>query len=335
MENKPVLIYGYELCTPKYLGNSMDMGRYDNETVEVYLKRILDLPLKERVFLRDNKMMNLVSFKNSHDQDFLEGVFITARYGKVQDIIDVIEQNKTGEKGKNQGARNEVHFIIHKKTGLLLVEKDTENVARGNFIKSYFIYHRERFKIYSDAFNKKFSPEKVYKRGFIQVVSLPSKTFFEEIEQFVSIKEAFVYKDIEQGNANNAASNLFYLAHQAEEDGVENISRVKMSFENKVRKSSIRHIRGFFEKLHESQHYDGLGVSGKLGSGRQRTIELENIQRAFDLNIDHNENGLPSLEQLINGMIVIGKMDNPLQSKADIDQFKGVEINVEEEDSEG
>ncbi|WP_237749874.1 hypothetical protein P5487_005955 [Bacillus amyloliquefaciens] len=48
MTKKPVTVLGYELCTPKYTGESWDEDRFDNELFETYLNLILEVPLKER-----------------------------------------------------------------------------------------------------------------------------------------------------------------------------------------------------------------------------------------------------------------------------------------------
>ncbi|SFP12065.1 hypothetical protein [Salibacterium halotolerans] len=336
MNNKPVMIYGYELTTPKFMGGSMDIDRYDNETLEFFLNRIInEVPLSERKLLHDNKMINLTNLQDSNDQEFLEGVFTTARFGKEQKIIDVRHQIEMGEKGKEQGVLNEVNFVIHKNTGLLLVEKDTENVARKGFIQKFFSYHRKQIEKYHNTFNKKFKHRKIYRRGFLKVISLPSKSFFDEIEDFATVKDAFVYKDVDTSKKNNnEAADFFYMYSIAKENGVEDVTRLKMSFENKIQRGTIKHVKKFFETLHESQYYDGLGVSGKLQSGRNKTIQLENIQRIFDIEVSHHDNGLPSLSSLLDGMINLAKKDNPLRHKNKINQFKGVDPSNDKESEE-
>jgi hypothetical protein len=336
MEKKAVTIFGYELWTQKFMGNKVDLDRFDFEVVEYLMKKIVsDVPLQQRAYRKKNKMINLISVQDSSDQDFLEGVFTTARYGKEQTIINVPDQTEAGRKEKDHGVLNEVHFTIHKETGLLLIEKDSESVARGGFIQSFLRYHKELMYDYIQKFNDDFTPNKMYKRNFLKVVSLPSKSFFDEIEEFASIKDAYYYKDIEKDTGvNNEASNILYLYQQAKEKGVKNVSRVKVSFENRVRKDSIKDVKAFFEMIHESKYYDGIGLSGKLYSGRFRTIELENIQRSFDVKVEHHENGLPKLDDLINEMINLSKFENPIEYKEDIEQFKGV-MDDEEEDKIG
>lgn len=334
MEKKPVTILGYELCTQKFMDNKYDLDRFDFEVVKFFLEKIVScIPLNDRAYRKKNKMINLISVNNAADQDFFEGVFSTARYGKEQTIINIPDQKDVGVKGKNQGVKNEVHFLIHKKTGLFLIEKDSEGVARGAFIQSFFRYHKELAYEYIDAFNHQFSPNKMYRRNFLKIVSLPSRSFFDEIAEFASIKDAYFYKDIlVDSGENNEASNVLYLYQQAKESGVKNIDRVKISFENTIKKKSIQNVKDYFEKLFEEQYYDGIGVSGKLHSGRSRTIELENIQRSFDLSVNHHESGIPSLTDLLNGMVKLAKFDNPIDYKENTTQFKGVVINESEEE---
>lgn len=336
MGKKPVTIYGYELTTPKFKKDSYDQDRFDFELLEYFFNKIIsDVTLKERAFIdhKTHKMINLISFKQSDEANLFEGVFITARYGKEQEIYDVFEQIESGTKPKNHGVKNEVNFLVDSRTGLMLIEKDSENVARGNFIKKFIRYHRELIEDYLVQFNKQYDPQKMYRNSFLKISSLPTRTFFEELNEFSIVKDAYYYLDIEDlPGTSNEVSNLLYLHNKAEENGMRGVSRVKVSFENSIPKGSVYGIETYFKKLFESQHFDGLGVSGKLPSGRQRTIELENIQRAFDINVEFNDNGIPSLSDLIDGMTKIALTDNPVEYKSSIEQFRGVGINGDEEE---
>ncbi|KWZ68341.1 hypothetical protein [Bacillus altitudinis] len=336
MAKKPVTVLGYEICTPKFKEDIWDEDRYDNEMIEVFLNLIMYVDIKDRAFRRKNKMINLQSIKQSDDADFLEGVFFTAKYGKEQTIIDVPNQIDAGKKEKNHGVKNEVNFLIHKRTGLLLIEKDSEGVARASMIQKFFRYHRELIYPYIEEFNKNNRPIKIYKNSFYRINSLPSKSFFDEIEEFSTVKEAFYYKDISLGEgANNQAADLMYHYNNASENGVSGVTRVKVSFQNKIPKGSVKHVVSYFQRLFESQNYDGIGVSGKLNSGRHRTIELENIQRAFDISVEHSDTGIVSLQDLIKEMVQIAKRDNPVKYKDKIIQFEGVLTNESEEDQAG
>ncbi|ALC92050.1 hypothetical protein AM500_21320 [Bacillus sp. FJAT-18017] len=334
METKPVAIFGYELTTPKFTGKSYDLDRFDFECLEFFFKRIIqDIPLKERAFKEDNKMINLISFKQSEDANIYEGVFITARYGKEQEIIDIFEQVEAGIKPKNHGVKNEINFVVDKRTGLLLLEKDSENVARKTFIKKFFRYHRGLIDDYLVAFNKKYDPVKMHRTNFLKISSLPSKTFFEELKQFSVINDAYYYLDTDQlESKSNEAANVLYLYNNAKQNGMKGISRVKVSFENTIPKDSVIGVEQYFKKLFEEQHFDGIGIQGKTHSGRSRTIELENIQRVFDIKVNHNENGMPSLKDLTEGMAEIILKDNPVAYKRKIDQFEGVEIDGDEKE---
>ena len=334
MDKKPVMIYGYELTTPKFTRDSYDIDRFDFEILGYYFSRIInEVPLKERAFKDSKRMINLISFKQSDDANLYEGVFTTARYGKEQDILDVLEQVEAGVKPKTHGIKNEVNFIVDSRTGLMLLEKDSERVASGDIIRKFIRYHRDLITDYIVAFNKQKDPIKIHKRSFMKISSLPQKSFFDEIHEFSTIKDAYYYLDISELPAtSNEVSNLLYLQNKADENGMKGVTRVKVSFENNVPKESITGVNDYFKKLFESQYFDGLGVCGKLHSGRQRTIELENIQRAFDIQVEFNESGLPSFSDLIEGMSEIALRDNPLEHKKFIDQHKGVVINGDEEE---
>lgn len=335
MEVKPLTVYGYELITPKFNNKSYDIDRFDFELFAYFFSRIInEIPLKERAFKDNNRMINLVSFNQSSDANLWEGVFTTARHGKEQVMIDVPQQVEKGIKPKDQGAKNEVHFLVDRRTGLLLLEKDLERVAGRETIKKFIRYHRSLIEPYLVAFNKQFDPVKMHKPNFLKINSLPKRSFFEEIKEFASVKEAFYYLDIDERPAtSNEVSNLLYLENKATEEGITGVTRVKISFENQIKKGSIRGVEAYFQKLFEQQYFDGFGVSGKLDSGRSKKIELENIQRSFDISVDYNENGIPSISDIINGMTEIAFTDNPLEYKMDIQQYEGVE-NDEQEDGE-
>lgn len=331
MENKLVTIYGYELTTPKFQGINYDYGRFDFETFCFFFQKIINtIPIRERAFKNreKTKMLNLISFEQSDDATIWEGVFTTARYGKEQEILDIEEQVGAGTKPRNHGMKNEVHFTVHTKTGLLLVEKDSEQVASGQMIRKFIRYHRDLITDYQTAFNQKYDPFKIHKTNFLKIASLPDRTFFEEIGDFALIKEAYYYLDISETVAtSNEVSNLLYLHNRAEENGMEDVTRIKISFENKVPSRSVSGVENYFRRLFEADYFDGLGVNGKLHSGRTKTIELENIQRAFDIDVEFNESGVPSLSNLIIGMTQIALRENPLEDKEDIVQYEGVELN--------
>lgn len=343
MENKLITIYGYDLTTPKFQGDNYDFGRFDFETLHYFFKKIIDtIPLKERAFKNKEKtkMINLISFEQSGDARIWEGIFSTARYGKEQEVLNVEEQIGAGIKPKNYGMRNDVHFTVDSRTGLLLVEKDSEQVASGEMIRKFIRYHRDLIIEYQTAFNRQNDPVKIHKMNFLKVASLPDRSFFEEIKDFASIKEAYYYLDITETPAtSNEVSNLLYLENLAEENGMKGVTRVKISFENKIPNRSVRGVQAYFQRLFDADYFDGLGVKGTLDSGKNKKIELENIQRSFDIEVEFNANGIPSLSGLMNGMSRITLHDNPLIGKATDVQYEGVildESNEEEgEDEEG
>ncbi|ALS73920.1 hypothetical protein AUC31_01045 [Planococcus rifietoensis] len=337
MENRLVTIYGYELTTPKFQGTNYDFGRFDFETFHFFFKNIIDtIPIKQRAFKNreKTKMINLISFEQSDDAFIWEGIFTTARYGKEQEILDVEEQTGAGTKPRNHGMKNEVHFTVDSRTGLLLVEKDSEQVAAGQMIRKFIRYHKDKIVEYQSAFNNQNDPIKIHKNNFLKIASLPNRTFFEEIGEFASIKEAYYYLDISETAAtSNEVSNLLYLHNRAEENGMQDVTRVKISFENKIPKRSVTGVENYFRRLFEADYFDGLGVNGKLHSGRTKTIELENIQRAFDVDVEFNESGIPSLSDLINGMSRIALRDNPLGAKVYNAQYEGVIIDERDEEN--
>lgn len=307
-----IKIQAFELFTPKYFGNSYDVERYDHEQIDYLFKKIKDIPLEPRAFHRKNKVINF-TLTHSDDQDFVEGTFISARYGQVEDIIDVHTQTTQGQKPKDHGLKNEVPFILDKRNGLLLVQKDRNNVVGRDMIHRFFTYHLDVAIPYVEKFNETNENAKILKRSFIKVGSVPSDEFFDEIENFATIKEAFVVKNIETEQINS--EGIEFLAKEAKENDVEDFQQMKVSYQNTVRKGNIKHIKAFFKKLHEEDKYDNFGVIGKLESGKDRTLTMAKIPKSYDEKVSINSNGLPSLSDIISKMVKICKNDNPVLNK--------------------
>lgn len=326
MEKRPLAVYGYELTTPKFRNKKYDMDRFDFELLYYYFNRIInEIPLHERAFRHKNKMINLISFESSEYDNYYKGIFTTARFGKKQEILDVINQTSAGIKKRDHGVKNEVLFFVDKETGLFLLEKDSEQVASAAIIRKFIAYHSGLIKEYRHAFNDIHSPTKIHKSNFLKISSLPKRSFFDEIKEFSRIKDAYYYLDIKEiDSKNNEASNLMYLYDAAKENGMIGVTRVKVSLENTVRKGSVQGIESYFKKLFESQHFDGLGVRGTLESGRHKNIKLENIQRVFDINVRYNDNGIPLRSDIAKEMANIMLKDNPLRHKRKIKQYEGV-----------
>ena len=315
MKQDYIKIQAYEILTSKFLGKSYDPDRYDHEQVEYLLNKITKLSMKDRAFHRDNKVLNLLSCKDSNDQDFMEGVFSTARYGQDEEIIDVIEQNVTGNKPKNHGVKNELHFLLDKRTGLLLIQKDKNHVISKDMLHKYFHFHFGLAENYREKFNEINPDIKIVKNSYMKVTTILSEEFFNEIEKFAMIKEAFVIKDIESDDITN--EGIQFLKDQAEENGVGNFQQMKISYMNNVKKSGIKHVKQFFKKLYEEEKYDNLGVTGRLETGKGKTLTMAKIPQGYDFKVTFNENGIPSISEIHENMIKIAKKNNPIANKND------------------
>lgn len=351
MAKRPLNVLGYELVTQKMVNGDWQARIFDFEILEYYFTKIIEnVPLSERKFHTKTKMINLLWFnQSSQDADIWEGQFITARHGKERTIFNILKQVDEGVIDKNRGAKNTIYFTVHRKTGLMLVERDSERVASKEMIYKFIRFHKDLIVPYQKAFNKKFKDASIHKGNFLKVVTLPKKGFFEDLKEFKTVKEAYFYLDIsETENVNNEASNLLYLESEAsatvedsykehedlidlikqsKDGGLRGTTKIKVSFESNVSSIGIRGVKDYFSKLIESDLYDGFGVTGNLESGRSRTIELETVQRSFDISVDFNDKGLPSLQDMYDGMSKIFKTDNPLSFKEQFDQFEGVEIH--------
>jgi len=182
-------------------------------------------------------------------------------------------------------------------------------------IHRFLGYHAEVAEDYREKFNT-INSATIPKRSYVQVVTIPSEEFFEEVEKFALIKEAFVIKEVEGGNPTNN-EGIEYLARQAKENDVEDFQEMRVTYRNTVKKRGIKHIKAFFQKLYEEDKFDNYGVSGTLESGKNRTITMAKIPQGYDVRVEFNDNGIPSMSGIINQMVTIAKYKNPILNKND------------------
>ncbi|WP_026582116.1 hypothetical protein [Bacillus sp. J33] len=310
--NEYIKINAFEFCTPKFFGDYYSKDRYDHEQIEYLLNKITTIPIQNRAFHRKGKMINLINFQTSDDTDFIEGTFTSAKYGQKQEIIDVYTQSKTGDKEKEHGVKNEIKFVLDKRNGLILVQHDREGVVGRDMIHRFLNHHSDLAESYREAFNTINPKAKIMKRSFVKVIALPSQEFFNALDDFVRIKEAFVMVDVE-GNINN--EGIEYLTNEAHEQNMEDFQEMKITYRNKVSKGGIKQVKQFLKHLSDLDKYDNYGVSGHLPSGKSKTISMAKIPHAYYEEVYVNENGIPDGSQIIRHMVRISKFDNPIINK--------------------
>ncbi|MBO2945772.1 hypothetical protein JJQ72_17475 [Paenibacillus sp. F411] len=313
-----IRIHAYDLCTPKYFKNrSYVVGRYDHEQIAVLLYLLMQQKEVNRMLLYRHKMINLHSYHDSDDSDIVEGKFITARYGKTQEIMDVYNQTVTGTKNNNEGVINEVYFTIDKVTGLILVEHDDEHVISREILQRYFKSKMGLVESYIQKFNKLNKEIMTLPRSaYVSVTTVPSKGFFDELNELTTIKEVYVYSDIEEGTNNDA---IQFLAKQASENELEDYQGVKISLINKLKRKSIKHVEAYIRSLMELEAYDGYGVIGS-SDGRRRQIDYlsNSVSMSYVAKVSVNVNGIINFQDLISEMVRISKYDNPIEYKRSI-----------------
>ena len=314
MQLEEIRIKAYDLSTPKYIeSKNYVQWRYDHEQIEVFLYLLTQLPDKERRLLHKGHMLSLKSYNDSFDSDFVEGVFLTARYGKQQDIIDVIEYKITGQKGKNEGGLNEVVFLLDKRSGLLLVQNDDEHVINREMLQRFFKSKMPFVENYIKQFNTVNKPMTIPRNAYASISIVDSKDFFEEIKELSTIKEVYFYADIND-SVNNIA--IKYLDTEAKNNKLKNYQKVKISLINNVRKSSIKHVESYIRTLMELQQYDTFGVIGSTET-RRKQIDFASkfASMSYLVPVHVNENGLINTSELIDEMVRIAKFENPIEEK--------------------
>ncbi|EAD5121257.1 hypothetical protein XA37_04255, partial [Listeria monocytogenes] len=139
-----VELIGLRLSTPKHCKidgeERVDIGRYDHEIFNKYLLTLLEKDSAEIKKKIDNCSITLLEYSENDISSYGFGKFLVFKSGKTQRIVNEDDLTEGEEKRRDQGLKNEIHFVINKTTGVILVERDYEKIFKASLLNSFF-YH--------------------------------------------------------------------------------------------------------------------------------------------------------------------------------------------------
>lgn len=311
---KTITIKAYEFTTPKFAGDIQYENTYDYEVLELLLKSMLQLKKSVRKYMTDTVSLNLGDFRQSIDSNVVEGYFITARHGVKRSQIDVNTQEEVGIIEPHHGVEANVHFMIDRQTGLLLVQDDFNKVFSRTLLLSLLFRHKGIIYPYIDKFNKLNyeKPFVIHKRSCYRLQTLPPINFMEKLKEFTQIRSAILTLDSSTEKGNIDVSKA--LDNELEENDIEEYD-LEIKIKNKTRRSMVKVFEKYFNSIIEQQKYDSYAIEGILENGKAKRITPDTITRDYYADVRINSHGIPSSDDIYRRMLNIIKNENPLKGK--------------------
>lgn len=314
-KKKKIRIKAFELVTPKIGKDTYYRNIFDYEMIDILFQSMLGINKMDRKYIDSNNSFNLGGYGQSHDADITEGYFLTARYGLEQDQIDIKTQQNVGKVPETNGLEAEVHFMIDRKTGLLLVQEDHNKVFNKKILGQFMRLHKSLIYPYVAKFNEINSQSNlvIHKNSMFQVVSLPPKDFFEQLAEMDRITHATVKLDENTDKGSKDVSRI--LDDELNENGIEEYA-LELKIQNKSGRAMVSTFKKYFERIRELQLYDSFSVQGRLRkNGREVTINQNSITRDFEVEVSCNSKGVISMQDVHNEMTNIIKNENPISAQ--------------------
>lgn len=314
MAKRTTTIKAYNFTTPKFAGKKQFESTFDYEVLETLFKSIMKLNKSARKYKDETVSLNLGSYTESDDANFIEGYFITARHGVRRSQIDVNTQAEVGVLERIHGVEANVHFMLDKQTGLILVNEDFNKVFNRKLLHTFLQSHRKIIYPYIDEFNKlnKDHPFVIHKRSSYRLQTLPPINFMDKLKEFAEIKSAILTLDHTTEKRDIDVSEI--LDKELEENDIEEYD-MEIKIKNKTGRSMVKTFEKYFEAIIEQQKYDSYAIEGKLKNGKTKKISPDTITRDFFAKVEYNINGEPSSDDIYSRMTEIMKTENPLDGK--------------------
>ncbi|MCG3418949.1 hypothetical protein [Oceanobacillus jordanicus] len=314
MTKQTTTIKAYEFTTPKFAGDVQYEYTYDYEVIDLLLKSIMKLQKSIRKYKNDTVSINLGDYRDSTEPNYVEGYFITARHGVRRSQIDVETQEEVGTIERIHGVEYNVHFMIDKCSGLLLIQEDFNKVFSRKLLHTFLHLHKNLIYPYIEKFNQLNSqhPFVIHKRSSYRLQTLPPIDFMDKLKEFTKIKSAILTLDHTTNKKAVDVSKM--LDEELEENEIEEYD-MEIKIKNKTGRAMVSVFEKYFESVIEQQKYDSYAIEGELNNGKTKRITPDTITRDFYGKVEYNINGEPSTDDLFNRMIEIIKQENPLIGK--------------------
>ncbi|MBC1606469.1 hypothetical protein HCJ12_01550 [Listeria welshimeri] len=300
-----VELIGLRLSTPKHCKidgeERVDIDRYDHEIFNKYLLILLEKDSAEIKKKIDNCSIALLEYSENDISSYGFGKFLVFKSGKTQRIVNEDDLTEGEEKRRDQGLKNEIHFVINKTTGVILVERDYEKIFNASLLNSFF-YHNKKFMYdYVDEFNKlNYDREtnnsiEIHKNKLIYINPLPSQDLFDELEDFSRIKRFKVIKKVEKRKnhgIDGCVKELEDILNKASDTSLgQNVVSVEYYMDERGKGLEIDSLKEMIQKIYQSHYYEDFIITGASNDNDLKTLSKDNITKRFEFKMSVDIDG--------------------------------------------
>lgn len=290
----------YEIQTPKLdiQNNEYIEKRFDSDHFVGFLNKIMTLPLENRIYDENNKFLTLEGFAVSEDAEFYEGVFTSARYGEVTQLVHRRTFDKRpSDKTIDEGDENTVYFVIDITNGRLYLQSDSKRIVTKGTIDKYLRNFMDLYIAEIEEFNRT-NNLTITPKNLFNIKTIYAQEFFEEINKLLRIKKATM-----KINYNQDTNSEVINAIRREADDLDGADEITYTLVNKERGGGMKRVEKFLKNLEEIEKYENIILEGIEESGRMKAIKLEDHPKNFSVKVNVNENGIINFQNLIDGII--------------------------------
>ncbi|MBC2176477.1 hypothetical protein HCB27_07610 [Listeria booriae] len=302
-------LLGFELLTPRFYSingkENVSVDGYDHHQINQLFKTLNSIPKNDIKVKLGNCTITLDSYNENEKGIFSRGSFKVFRSGKSQGIIDGETIEEVGRKKRTQGLDNVIQFIIHKTTGLLLIERDFEKIINIKLINSFVYRNKKYVKKWVKNYNKlnlTSIAEKTFieikLRTFLNVCPLPNVEFIDELDNFLRIKKfkIIIESPVEENSMKNTLVTLSKLVKN-EENKPENMGQthyaVEYIMDERGKGLDSKKAKRFLKNIYSSNMYDNIQVEGQSLDKKQKYLTPDSVTKRFYIESEVDIDGNP------------------------------------------
>lgn len=316
MEKVTRRIFAYKINTP--ITNTEEDQMYDKvyykDIFESFLSKIQDQDQRVKALTEEGKYLDINDYAISDfDNNYIEGVMHTTRYGTLNDIIEIESQEVQGKVLPNQGVKYDVHFVLCRQSGLLLVESDPYRVATRNTIDHYLSKKQALMHGYIRKFNRENNPNFIYDTILFTIENVLDDNFYSQLSRINKVKEVSGYMNIDDFGHNAALDHFIEEESEeyTEDESISQISEFRVSLINRVRNSGLSHVERFIRNIVDIEKFSRFEVSGYDNNNQKRSATFNVKPVDFYVEADQSSDGILNSNQLFQEMIEVAKNENP------------------------
>ncbi|MEK9196856.1 hypothetical protein [Ureibacillus sp. FSL E2-3493] len=302
-KKQTVNVYAYKISTPAIdtARNVATDGYYNHQLFEGFLNEIISNSRNK--ILESGKYIHLIGIKQSSDADVLEGLFHTTRYGTKSDIIDVSNDKVVSQLEPMHGVKNIVNFVIHRKSGILLIQNDPFKLIQRNNLIDFLERNVELGKKHVTKFNIDFKPLLVSNSNFYTIQTIYDEDFYQQLAKIANIKAVSINTKVQKESVNTALSK-FTHSGVSSDDYLDDVTDVTYTFKNSRRNNGVKHVKNFIKNALDLEKIDTIIAHGS----NKEKVEFNKIKpRKYQITTTINDSKVLDQSKIIEGMIKIVK----------------------------